>query len=155
MYKIKTINKSELYSWVHEIATKISSPLIGLLLGGDRITCCDEAVALEVDGVIIGVVTIAPEGEEYTGRPTLVALYVVPAERKKGYGQILQEAGIRRCIERGLTDNNQTILIETLGTRAFKTTERLPQELKDVIEVRDFSNLMYDEMISQEKERKK
>src|SRR3989344_9209087 len=66
------------------------SAAIGLLLSGDRISCCDEGVVMQEGENVIGVATIAPEGEEQSGQPTIVALYVSKEYRGKGYGsQIL------------------------------------------------------------------
>ena len=51
---------------------------VALLLGGDRISCCDEGVIAEQEKKLVGVATIAPEGEEMSCQPTVVALYVIP-----------------------------------------------------------------------------
>lgn len=59
--RIKVLSKSEVGRWVLE-KTNPATPAIATLFGGDRLACCDEGVALEVDGEIVGIATIAPTG---------------------------------------------------------------------------------------------
>ena len=73
-----------------------------------------------------------------SGQPTVVGLYVVPEHRGKGIGaQILQKA-VARCIERGFDQ----IRMDVMSSNAMKIIEKLPDELKDKIDVHDLGNIM-------------
>jgi len=59
-----------------------------LLFGGERLSVCDEGVALKFEGQVVGLATIAPEGEAtsnvaeaQSGTPTIVGLYVRPEDK--------------------------------------------------------------------------
>ncbi len=53
--------------------------LTGMLLSGDRISCCHYS-AIAIDGQkLAGICTIATDGEQNSGRPTIVGLYVLPS----------------------------------------------------------------------------
>lgn len=99
---------------------------VGILLAGDRLSCCDEAVGVEVDGKIVGVATIAPRGEMESGQPTIVAIYVLPDHRGQGYGRAVTQAAVERCLTRGF-DN---IRVDTLSTGGRNVVESLPDELR-------------------------
>ena len=113
---------------------------IGILLSGDRITCCDEGVVMEEGGNLIGIATIAPKGEMMSGQPTIVALYVDPHYRGRGYGNQILKRTIERCVERGFSN----IRMDIMSSNAMKIIDKLPQELKDKIEVYDLGNVMDD-----------
>ena len=111
---------------------------VAILLGGDRIACCDEGVIAEQENKLIGVATIAPEGEEMSGQPTIVALYVVTEFRGKGYGgQILRKA-VERCVERGF----DKVRMDVMSSNAKKITDKLPKELQEKIDMHDLGNIM-------------
>ncbi len=101
------------------------------LFGGDRISCCDEAVVVEVSGTIVALATIAPEGEMTSGVPTIVGLYTVRGHRKSGYARLAFEAAVKRGIERGFTK----IRVDTLSKGALRITKTMPMELSQVLEV--------------------
>ncbi|KKU60246.1 MAG: hypothetical protein UX81_C0002G0043 [Parcubacteria group bacterium GW2011_GWA2_47_12] len=103
------------------------------LFGGDRMSCCDEAAIVEINGKVVALATLAPEGEMNEGVPTIVGLYTIRAERRRGYGKAVLEATIRRGIARGF----QKIRVDVLTTKAMQTIHALPQELQDVLIVND------------------
>ncbi|MEO8637842.1 MAG: GNAT family N-acetyltransferase [Candidatus Taylorbacteria bacterium] len=105
------------------------------LFGGDRLSCCDEAVVVMVEGCIAALATIAPEGEMTSGHPTIVGLYTVRAFRQQGYGKMVLEATVRRCMERGFTK----VHIDVLTPKAMMTVNTLQLELRNVLEVVDQS----------------
>src|SRR3989344_7005371 len=106
---------------------------IRILFTGDRISCCDEGVIMLAKENIIGFATVAPEGEEQSGQPTIVGLYVVPEYRSKGYGgQILQKA-IERCFERGF----KNVRMDVMSSNATKIIQKLPKDIQDKLDVRD------------------
>lgn len=71
------------------------------LLGIERLLQCDEAFVAEQDSRIIGAVTLAFNGVFAPKRPTLDALYVLPAFHRKGVGFGLLERAVGRFVELG------------------------------------------------------
>lgn len=121
----------EFRAWLREMP-KTSATM--LLLAGERITCCDEAVVCKVEGQIVSVATIAPEGEMLSGQPTIVALYTPPEFRRRGYGWRTFKRAVERCLERGFTG----IRIEILDPRVRGVIAHLPEELRIHLEVYNF-----------------
>lgn len=79
----EVIDRDELSNFTH---TNLTLSKV-LLLGGDRLSACDEAVAVKDDsGKILGVASIAPLGEERSGEPTIVGLYVILEARQGQLG---------------------------------------------------------------------
>jgi ribosomal protein S18 acetylase RimI-like enzyme len=114
------------------------NPAIGILLGGDRMSCCDEGILMQEGENVIGIATIASKGEEESGQPTIVGLYVAPEYRNKGYGgQILQKA-IERCLERGF----KKIRMDVMSSNVTKILEKLPKEIQDKLDVHNVGNIM-------------
>ena len=133
--KTKVLSINELLVWVD--ANISHGPMRGIFFVGDRISCLDEVVGLEEDGQIVGVATIAPEGEMRDGQPTIVALYVLPEFRRKGYGRILLEAAINRCIERGF----EKIRVDAMSVYAMRIINSLPTHLRDALDVRNLGDV--------------
>jgi len=136
---------AQLTEWVRTLS---HSPIIAILFAGDRILCCDEAVAIQKDGKIVGVATIAPKGEGLSGVPTIVALYILPVYRRKGYGKKILEAAINRCIERGFPK----IRVDVMSSYAMAIIDSLDKNLFDVVEVHNLGNVM-DYFVHLEEER--
>ena len=124
--EIKIISKRKLWNYLQPFANK---PAIGILFGGERIDCCDEVLAAFENSQFLGAVTLSSQGEVMSGQPTIVGLWVSYQHRKKGIGQALLEAAIRRMIERGLTP----VRLDSISSKADRMFERLPKELKKVI----------------------
>ncbi len=116
---------------------------MAILLSGDRISCCDEGVIMSDKDKTIGLATIAPEGEERSGQPTIVGLYVAPKYRKKGYGAKILQRAVERCLERGL-DKKGKIRMEVMSSWAKKIIDKFPDNLKEKIEVYDLGSMMDD-----------
>lgn len=107
-----------------------------LLLGGDRWLCIDEViVATTIDGTFAGIATLSPRGEDDSGHPTIVALYVPKAQRGQRVGSKLQEAAIDRMVERGLVP----VRIDTLNSKVLRIIQRLPAEKQSKLIVVDQS----------------
>jgi len=126
--KIKIISKRKLWNYLRPFANK---PAIGILFGGERFDCCDEVLAAFENDQFLGAVTLSSQGELMSGQPTIVGLWVSYQHRRKGIGQSLLEAAIRRMIERGLTP----VRLDSISSKADIMIERLPQDLKKVIKV--------------------
>lgn len=131
--KCVRISKDDLYDWIEREELFRKDPLpVATLLSGDRIYCCDEVVVGKtVLGKIVGVATIAPNGEENSGQPTIVALYVHPDHRRKGYGQKIMTAAVQRCIQRGF----KQIRVDVMSGWAMRIIKSLLDNLQAVLEI--------------------
>jgi len=132
---VKVFNKLALSDWIRSLKT---TAVIALLLGGDRLYCCDEGVAVEIDGEIVAMATIAPHGEDRSGQPTIVAVYVPPEFRGQGYSKPLMEAVVKRCEERGFSE----VRVDVMSSYMMKTINSLPNELRAVLDIHDLGALM-------------
>lgn len=131
---MRVLAKAELVAWASELTP---SPVVAILLAGDRLSCVDEAVAVEADGEVVGVATIAPEGEQGSGEATIVAVFVKKEWRGRGLGRQLFEDAIRRCAERQLVP----VRLDVLSSKARQIIETLPEELVRLIKVYDLATL--------------
>jgi GNAT superfamily N-acetyltransferase len=113
-------------------------PAIGILFVGDRFHCCDEGVGVFAEGELVGIATIAPEGEQGSGEPTIVGLYVVPEYRRRGIGTELMRAAVERCRERGFA----RVRVDVMSTGAKKAVARLPEALREVLDIHDLGAVM-------------
>jgi len=111
---------------------------IGILLAGDRLSCCDEGVIMQERENLIGVATIAPKGEQMSGQPTIVALYVAPEYRSKGYGSRILQKAVERCLERGF----ENIRMDVMSSNATKIIKKMPEEIQEKLDVHDLGNIM-------------
>lgn len=139
--RISIENVSVVSCWLSEYIKKYpprkgvsrprNSALLVLLFGGDRLTCCDEAVITrDASGRIVGLVTLAPDGEMSEG-PALIGLYVLPEYRRQGIGTRLITRAVERMAERGLVP----VQMDLLSTAAAKLVEQLPAEVHSNIRV--------------------
>jgi hypothetical protein len=71
---------------------------IPALFDDDRWGRCDTAIVAALSGEIVGVVTLATNGLERSGRPTVDTLYVSQEHQSNGTGYLLFERGIRWLI---------------------------------------------------------
>ena len=97
--QIKIINKNTLNTILKDWPVNATT---ALLFGGDRLWCIDWAVVAILDGVHIGLATVAEQGEEQSGIPTLVGLAVRGDYRRMGVGTQLVEAVIGEAERREL-----------------------------------------------------
>lgn len=134
---VKILNKIELVKFVQYLDM---TAVVAILFGGDRLSCCDEGVAIEIDGRIVALATIAPHGEGYGGAetPTIVGVYVLPAFRQRGYSAFLMGSAIRRCLERGF----QKVRVHVMSAHLMKTIQKLPPELRSIINVHDCGGIV-------------
>lgn len=112
------------------------TPIAMIFLGGDRISCCDEAVTMRSEaGNLIGMATISSQGENYSGNPEIVGLYILPRYRGHGYSKILFEKTIKRCTERGF----EKIRLTVLSKKMMRAVNGLSAEMKEILEINDQS----------------
>lgn len=135
---LKVISRPELIKLTSNLFHELLDPKIGIVLSGDRISCCDEGVIMQIQNKLIGVATIAPQGEANSGQPTIVGLYVKPEYRSKGYGKDILQRAIERCIERGF----ENIRMDVMSLNAQKIIEKLPQKLKEKIDAHFSGNML-------------
>ena len=126
------LNKEALRDFIRTLKPSMA---VGTLLSGDRFSCVDEAVGVEADGQIVGVATIAPNGEEASGEPTIVAIYVCHEYRGRGLGRELMIGAVDRCRERGLVP----VRVDALSTSALRIAQTLPPEYKSDIKLFDLT----------------
>ena len=132
---VRPASRSEIGRWAMSLPQSI---IIGTLLAGDRLSCCDEGVVWDEDGKIIGAATIAPNGEMMSGEPTIVALYVISSRRREGIGCELMKAAIDRCVERGFG----RVRVDVLSTGARKTIAKLSAEQRALLRVVDMGSIL-------------
>jgi GNAT superfamily N-acetyltransferase len=132
MKQILIWNVGKVHQWTRALPKNLA---FVTLFVGDRLSCVDEGVALEVDGEVVGLATIAPKGEMMSEEPTIVALYVRHEFRRHGYGRDLMIAAIDRCRERGLVP----VRVDLLSTPAQKIVENLPEEYRQDLRVFDMT----------------
>jgi len=133
--KTRLLSWSELVEWVK---TQPAGFAMAILFGGDRLSCCDEAVGLEVQGKIVSVATIAPKGEELSGQPTIEALYTVSEFRHRGYAGMVFRAAIKRCRERGFS----RVRVDVMSRYAMRLIESLDTKDRDYLDVHDGGSIM-------------
>ena len=120
------------------IPDKLSFSVSFTLFTGDRISCCDEGIVF-ARAPMRGVATIAPQGEMSDGQPTIVGVYVRLADRRKGFGSILLEAAVRRCLARGF-DN---IRVDAISRSGKRLVDKLSEELRAHLDIHDHSGFLF------------
>lgn len=124
--EIRTVSKSTL---VDALRPHYQRFAIAILFGGDRLSCCDEVfVALEGEE-LLGAVTLAPKGEQMSGQPTIVALWVHPEWRRQGIARALLVRAIERMAERDLTP----VRIDALSSKMSVLVNQLPEPLRQQV----------------------
>lgn len=108
-------------------------------LGGERHTCCDEAVVAWAGDIPAGIATIAPQGESGAGQAEIVGLFVLEEWRGSIWvaGELLARA-VRRCRERGVVP----VRFEALSSLESAAADNLPPEEAVYVEVTDMSGLL-------------
>lgn len=116
----KLISREDVYKWImdNNLFKTPSAMKIGMLLGGDRLSCTDEAVAItdKQNNKIVGIATIAPDGEMNSGEPTIVGEFVLPEYRGQGIGKELFLKTLERCRERGFESVRVDIMSQKIGS---------------------------------------
>lgn len=127
-----------LHGWIFSLLASKEGAVIAILLGGDRWACCEYAVVAEQDGEIVGIATMAPEGEMQSGEPTIVGLYVQPEFRRLGIGTKLLELAIRELDNLGLSP----IRVDVMSTGAKKSIAKLTVRERKVLVLNDCGGVL-------------
>ncbi|MBT9174137.1 MAG: hypothetical protein DDT21_02548 [Syntrophomonadaceae bacterium] len=135
MTEIQVLPKADVAEWVHKLHTMRPSMALGTLLAGDRWACVTEVVVAKVEGEIVGIATIAPKGEQMSGEPTIVAIYVSHEHRGRGIGYQLLEAAVDYMLSKGL----EPIRLDVLNSKMWRLIARLPAEKRQKLNVVDLS----------------
>ena len=144
-----TMTMEEFNDQRHALLSPPETVGVMILFTGDRVSCCDEVVALEIEGAIdVAFATISPEGEDYSGKPDIVALYTLPRFRQQGYGRAVLEAAIRRCMERGFGG----VGINVLSSHVRRMIEKLSEDLKAFLVVVDHGENTFEDLERSRKE---
>jgi len=101
------------------------------LFGGDRMAVCDEALVIEADADQIGIVTLAPRGEDGKD-PAIVGLWVDRRYRRRGLGLQLLEAALFRCQTRGW----KKVRLDTVTPAGLAVAKRVWKDLASIMEIR-------------------
>lgn len=113
--------------------------MTGTMFVGDRASCIEFGTTVVLnDSKIAGLVTVAPDGEMRSGKPTIVGVYVLPEYRRQGYGKAMLQRAVELCVERQLTP----IHIDAMSTAVMRLTESLPTEVRQYLEVIDHHGAM-------------
>lgn len=144
--KTRIINQRELSYLVHTVWMRergISLIPLVIVMGGDRIHCCDEAVVVEDEsGALVGAATIAPNGEDFSGQPGIVGVYVIPECRNRGLSKVLMTAVTERCVERGFKE----VRVDVMSGRILRVINALSAELRGIMKVVDHTTANMDAM---------
>lgn len=132
---IKIIPKVEAAEWVRSLHFTKPSMVLGMLLAGDRWSCVDKVALATIDSKIVGIATIAPNGEEMSGEPTIVAIYVLREHRGSRIGYQLLEAAVDYMLSKGLVP----IHIDAFNSKILRMIDRLPFEKRQKLNVVDQS----------------
>lgn len=132
---IEIHRKSEISELVDRLHHERPSLALGTLLAGDRWSCVADVVVAKKDGEIAGIATIAPKGEQLSGKPTIVAIYVSQEYRGLGIGYKLLETAIDYMLNQGL----EPIHIDILNSKVSRMIARLPIEKQQKLRVADQS----------------
>jgi len=128
--KIEMVKKDVVANWLTTIGP---SPLLAMLFGGDRWEAADEViVARDDEGKILGLVSLSMRGEMDSGEPTIIGLYVLPAQRRQGIGTSLFARAVERLVERGARHVRVDVLTAPAAAMMKKIAPR--QEWGDVLD---------------------
>src|SRR5689334_9767221 len=95
---------------------------------------CEKAIVAGAATRIIGVVTLAANGPDGSGRPALDTLYVSRGWRRRGLGYELFERGLRRLVEQA---GRQKVFCDLQSSLMLKLVAKLPADLRSRLTTRE------------------
>lgn len=114
------------------------NPLTGILFGGDRYACIEWAAVVFDEEKLIGITTVAPQGEQNSGIPTIVGVYVLPEYQRRGYGKSMLQRAIQVCVERNLVP----LHVDALSTSMMRLIESLDEKERSLLQITDHKGFM-------------
>jgi GNAT superfamily N-acetyltransferase len=120
--------------WRKELDNIPHGIIRGILFSGDRFSCCNEEVIKSIDGKFVGIATISFKGEDWSGKPEVVGLYVAPEFRCQGYGFELLEKAVLRCL-----DLSDRVNVVAVSPNVRSLVEKLPEAIKAKVDFMDCS----------------
>jgi GNAT superfamily N-acetyltransferase len=132
------IAKAEVIAFLRPLLGGESGAKLMVLFGGDRLSCCDEAVAIKSGDHIVGIATISPNGEDGSSRPTIVGVFVLPQFRGQGLGRQLMMEAIQHCLDRGF----ESIRLDVLSVAMRHIVRSLSGEIRSKLVVIDHGNIL-------------
>lgn len=138
---VEFVNMDEVSKWAYDLiqGKHGDSIILVTLFCGDRATCCDEAAVIKNCGRIVAVATIAPRGEDCSGKPAIVGVYVLPGFRKQGHASKVVEEAFGRCVERAL---RVPVRMDLMSSGIQAVVKGLPDYVKRHLEVHDQGNVL-------------
>jgi hypothetical protein len=101
--KLIKCNTKLVKDWRKDLDNILHGIIRGILFSGDRFSCCNEAAVLyDFDGNFIGIATISFRGEDYSGKPEVVGLYVRQTLRSHSETTLKQEVNTKVQIFRAM-----------------------------------------------------
>ena len=138
-------NREALYAAAQELLSEGNSALAAMAVGGQRLASCDEGILAKEGGRVIGMATIAPQGDEpgQPGPPEIVGVYVTRRDRDKyrrqKVGSELLERAVDHCKNvRKFPSIHMTAVTPNGAKLVENLCERRP-DLKDFINFMDLS----------------
>jgi len=137
--RTKILQHPALSRAVHQLFSAHFNAALPILFGGDRLLCCDEGSAVLDDaGKIVALATIAPNGEEESGTPTIVGVYVVPESRGQGLGLAVFRNTLVRCQEQGF----ERVRVDVISTGMAKIIDSLTDTEHAVLEIHEAGRML-------------
>jgi len=137
-YQIDIRSLAEVTAFI-QINNLQNNPAAVLLLGGDRLTCCDKTAIAIINGKTVGVVTVSYQGESQDGTPTIVGAYVLKSYRGQGIGKAMLLAAIDFMQRKRLKTPYR---IDTVSKAGQALVLSLPKETLDLIQLNHLGNLL-------------
>lgn len=130
MAEIRFVSPEKAADWVRSLKPSMA---IGTLLSGDRWSCVDKVALAIINQEIVGLATMAFQGEQMDGRPTIVAIYVQAEYRASGIGYQLLETAIDYMASKKM----EPIHVDVLNTKVSRMISRLPAAKQQKLNVFD------------------
>ena len=109
---------------------------VAILFSGDRAIGCKHKFVVENNsGEVIGVATLAPEGEQCSGDPTLVGIMIHGAHRRQGYGTAL----LVHVIEFAIKNKLIPLRIDLSNPSMIDLVSKLPARCHENTDFRDLT----------------
>lgn len=133
----RKIQYGEMRTVASELIRESRDFLAAITVGGDRITCCEWAIAAYDDAKCVGLATFAPQGEEQSGQPTVVGVYVLPKYRKQGIGLAL----FQQTCEEAYREATRKVRVDAMSRDGTRLVKKLSQELRAHLDVHVFPTI--------------